>query len=157
MTNGVIRQHGVSDITGFQADRAVRPEVTAEHLRYVDLNRHRLGWQTMANICGVNQTDLRRRWEAARGGVTPPTMKPPPAKALDAAHTVRAGSQQLRALAAIAAGASDRHMVAAKLGITAAHAATLGSQLQRKELMHIQWRLSDRGRVELQRHGAAHA
>jgi hypothetical protein len=103
-----------------------RRAVTAEHLKFVEANRHRMGWQALAACCGVNQTDLRRRCDAGfvEVAAAEPAAKPP------LTGSVRDAVDPLKVLRAILKGARSCEDLADACGIGVKHAGRVVTRLR---------------------------
>lgn len=107
MTEPLVRTHGLSAARAAVA--VARRKIEPSDVEFAMANKHRMGWQTIANIRAVNMADLRRHCErgAGLGGLTPVEAKPTPPAAVRCPKI-----NLLAALGAIHEGATSHQDIA---------------------------------------------
>lgn len=106
-SSGVIRTNGL-DGAPHMAFESSRRHIEPADIAFANANKHRLGWQTMAKMRGVNMHDLRRACDKAYAEAVKVAAEPQARPAARAPAPVRQRSADpLRVLSAIVRGAAS--------------------------------------------------
>lgn len=122
--SGVIRTHGLDGAPRLSFDPA-RRRIEPADVAFAQANKHRMGWQTMANIRAVNMVDLRRHCELGYAVANPAPVAPAASKPKSPPPPARKAPPPLdpvRVLRAIRRGAASHDDLAELLSITPGHA-----------------------------------
>lgn len=131
-SSGVIRMNGL-DGAPHMAFESSRRRIEPADVAFANANKHRLGWQTMAKMRGVNMHDLRRACDFAYAQAATPPEAVPAAKPGSKAAPSEARRRMIdpvRVLRAIHDGAASRQDLAEILGCTAKGAGAVVEDLK---------------------------
>lgn len=128
--SGIIRAHGL-DGAPRMAVESSRRRIEREDIAFAQANKHRMGWQAMARIRGVNQTDLKMACDRGYSDI--------PTKAAEKPALPASGRGQpfdpLRILEAIQKGAACLEDISDICHISRSHAGQLIKQLKAEGLL----------------------
>lgn len=162
--SGVIRTNGLDGVPHVAVESS-RRRIEREDVAFANANRPRLGWQTIANIRGVNMHDLRRACDQAYLLAELKAATPPPAPAIKPAppapcrKNLHRGIDPFRALAAIAKGAASYGDLMDVIGCGRSAINNALTQLKRQGLLagharsYAGWVVTDTGHAALRKTG----
>lgn len=112
-----------------------RRRIQREHIDYALANKHRMGWQALANICGVNRIDLQQACERGYAGPVSKAEALAASARADDAPAKRPQVDPIIALHAIHRGAQCLEDIADFAECARSHAGKLVTELRTQGLM----------------------